>query len=56
MLAFVAHCELEIEQLDTKTVFLHRDLDETIYIKYLRRFIDKHKPDYVCLLKRSFMF
>ena len=33
MLAIVAHYDLELEQLDVKTAFLHGDLDEKIYMK-----------------------
>jgi hypothetical protein len=32
MLAIVALFDLELEQLDVKTAFLHGDLDEEIYI------------------------
>ena len=32
MLAVVVHYDLELEQLDVKTVFLHGDLDENIYM------------------------
>ncbi|KAM1689773.1 hypothetical protein TB2_031037 [Malus domestica] len=32
MLAFVAQFDLELVQLDVKTTFLHRDLDEEIYM------------------------
>lgn len=32
MLALVAHFDLELEQMDVQTAFLHGDLDETIYM------------------------
>jgi hypothetical protein len=32
MLAIVALFDLELEQLDVKTAFLHGDLDEEIYM------------------------
>lgn len=32
ILALVAQYDLELEQMDTKTIMLHCDLDETIYI------------------------
>jgi len=32
LLALVAQYELDLDQLDVKTVFLHGDLDEDIYI------------------------
>jgi len=33
LLAIVAHFNLELEQLDVKTAFLHGELEERIYIK-----------------------
>ena len=32
LLSLVAHGDLELEQLDVKTTFLHGDLDEEIYM------------------------
>ena len=32
LLALVAQCELDFDQLDVKTAFLHCDLDEEIYM------------------------
>ena len=52
MFAIVAHYDLELEQLDVKTAFLHGDLDEKIYMKQPAGFIDSHHPNYVSLLKR----
>jgi hypothetical protein len=45
--------DLEIEQMDLKTVFLHGDLEEEIYMKQLEEFVVKGKKDLVCKLKRS---
>jgi hypothetical protein len=45
--------DLEIEQMNLKTTFLHGDLEEEIYIKYLEGFIIKGKKDLECKLKRS---
>ena len=53
MLAIVVHFNLELEQLDVKTTFLHGELDEHIYMTQPSGFIDIHHPDYVCLLKKS---
>ena len=39
--------------MDVKTVYLHGDLDENIYMHQPVGFIDKNKPDHVCLLKKS---
>jgi hypothetical protein len=44
--------DLEIEQMDVKTTFLHADLEEEIYMKYLEGFVVKGKKDLVCKLKR----
>jgi len=33
VLALVAHLDLELEQLDVKTSFLHGDLEEQIYME-----------------------
>ncbi|KAK0589544.1 hypothetical protein LWI29_015643 [Acer saccharum] len=32
IMAFVAHFDLELHQMDVKTAFLNGDIDETIYI------------------------
>ncbi|CAA7024771.1 unnamed protein product [Microthlaspi erraticum] len=42
-----------IRQLDIKNAFLHGTLDETVYMHQPPGFVDKTKPDHVCLLKRS---
>ena len=43
---------LELEQLDIKTAFLHRELDEEIYMDQPEGFIVHGKEDHVCKLKR----
>lgn len=53
MLAAVTQLDLELEQLDVKTAFLHGNLEEKIYMKQPPGFIDKSHPDYVCLLNKS---
>lgn len=53
LLALVAHCDMELEQMDVKTAFLHGELEETIYMKQPDGFIKKGSEDKVCLLKRS---
>ncbi|KAL2519245.1 Reverse transcriptase Ty1/copia-type domain-containing protein [Abeliophyllum distichum] len=53
MFALVAHSNLEMEQLDVKTAFLHGGLDDKIYMNQSISFVDKHKSDHVCLLKKS---
>jgi hypothetical protein len=46
--------DLEIEQMDVKTLFLHGDLEEEMYMKQPEGFIVKGKKYLVCKLKRSF--
>ena len=53
LLALVAHYDMELEQLDVKTAFLHGDLDEEIYLKQPEGFINSSRPDYVCKLNKS---
>lgn len=53
MIAMTVVFELEMEQMDVKTTFLHGDLHETIYMKQPKGFVDKSKPDHACLLKKS---
>jgi len=49
----VAIKNLELEQLDVKTAFLHGDLEEQIYMKQPEGFEVVGKEDHVCLLKKS---
>jgi ATP-binding cassette subfamily B (MDR/TAP) protein 1 len=45
--------DLELEQLDVKTVFLHGELEEEIYMDQPKGFMVPGKEDLVCKLKRS---
>jgi hypothetical protein len=45
--------DLEIEKMDVKTMFLHGDLEEEIYVKQPKGFVVKGKKEQVCKLKRS---
>ena len=45
--------DLELEQSDVKTVFLHGELEEEIYMDQPEGFIVLGKEDLVCKLKRS---
>ncbi|KAG8473502.1 hypothetical protein CXB51_035665 [Gossypium anomalum] len=53
LLGIVAMRDLELEQLDVKTVFLHGELEEDIYMQQPEGFIVSEKEDYVCLLRNS---
>ncbi|KAG8502990.1 hypothetical protein CXB51_000989 [Gossypium anomalum] len=53
LLGIVAMHDLELEQLDVKTVFLHEELEEDIYMQQPESFIVSEKEDYVCLLRKS---
>ena len=53
VLGFAASLDLEIEQMDVKTAFLHGDLDKENYMEQLEGFTIKEKKDYVCKLKKS---
>ena len=45
--------DFEVEYTDVKTTFLHRDLEEKIYVKQPEGFAVKGKKEPVCKLKKS---
>jgi transposase InsO family protein len=53
VLSLAAKMNLEIEQLDVKTAFLHGDLEEEIYMEQPEGFSAKGKEHLVCRLKKS---
>ena len=53
LLSLVATKDLELEQLNVKTAFLHGNLEEQIYMKQPEGFEVAGKEDHVCLLKKS---
>ncbi|KAG8485819.1 hypothetical protein CXB51_019218 [Gossypium anomalum] len=53
LLGIVAMHDLELEQLDVKTIFLHGELEKDIYMQQPEGFTVLKKEDYVCLLKKS---
>ena len=53
MLSMVVHFDMELQQMDVKTAFLHGYLDEVIYMEQPEGYVDKKHPEKVCLLKRS---
>jgi len=52
-LAMVARLDMELEQMDTKTTFLHGKLNATIYMKQPTGFVKKGDEQNVCLVNRS---
>jgi hypothetical protein len=48
ILYIVVAFDLEVEQMDVKTTFLHGDLEEEIYMKQPEGFVVKGKKDLVC--------
>ncbi|GAA0151557.1 transmembrane signal receptor [Lithospermum erythrorhizon] len=53
VLGLVAYLDLEIEQFDVKTVFLHGDLEEDIFMEQPEGFKIKGKEDMIYILEKS---
>ena len=53
VLGLAARLNLEVEQLDVKTAFLHGDLEEEIYMEQPEGFKVKGKENLVCKLRKS---
>jgi len=53
LLAMVAMDNMELEQMDVKTAFLHGHIEEEIYMKQPDGFIARGKEGQVCKLKKS---
>jgi hypothetical protein len=53
LLALAVSYDLEVEQMDMKTTFLHGELKEEIFMKQPKGFVVEGREDMVCLLKRS---
>lgn len=53
LLGLVALFDMDLEQLDVKTAFLHGDLEEEIYMKQPEGFVVPGKEHLVCRLKKS---
>ena len=51
--SLAASLNLEVEQLDVKSAFLHGALEEEIYMEQPEGFKVKGKQDLVCRLKKS---
>ena len=53
ILSLVVVEDLHLEQLDVKTTFLHRDLEEEIYMQQPQGYEVKGKENLVCRLKKG---
>ena len=53
VLSIVPSMDLKVKHLDVKTMFLHGDLKEEIYMEQPEGFVKKGKENLVCRLKRS---
>jgi hypothetical protein len=53
IMALVAHYDLELHQMDVKTVFLNGDLEKNVYMTQPKGFIVEGKQSMVCRLKKS---
>ena len=53
LLALVALYDLELEQLDVKTTFLHGDLEEKKFMEQPEGFVQNRNKRFVCKLKKS---
>ena len=53
VLAITAVMNLELEQIDVKTTFLHSDLEEEIYMVQPEDFVEKDKEKLVYQLNKS---
>ncbi|GJS19310.1 putative ribonuclease H-like domain-containing protein [Tanacetum coccineum] len=54
-LAFAAHMNMVVYQMDVKTAFLNGNLREEVYVSQPDGFVDKDNPNHVYKLKKLFM-
>jgi len=52
-MTLIAHCDLELHQMDVKTAFLNGNIDETIYMVQLENFVSGDPKAMVCKLTKS---
>ena len=53
VLAMVAHLDMQLEQMDVNTTFLHGDLEEQIYMEQPEGFSQPGQKHLVCKLRKS---
>ncbi|GKB02606.1 retrovirus-related pol polyprotein from transposon TNT 1-94, partial [Tanacetum coccineum] len=53
LLAFAAHMNMVVYQMDVKTAFLNGNLQEEVYVSQPDGFVDKDNPNHVYKLKKS---
>ena len=53
IMALVAHYDLELHQMDVKTIFLNGDLEENVYMAQVKGFVMKEKKRMGRRLKKS---
>ena len=53
MLAIATYYDYEIWQIDVKTVFFNRNLEEEVYMSQPEGFVSSERPNQVCKLKKS---
>lgn len=52
-MALVVHFDLELYQMNVKTVFLNESLNEEIYIEQIECYSENNKSHLVCKFKKS---
>ena len=53
LLAIASHLNFKLYQMDVKSAFLNRMLQEEVYVEQSKGFVDPHRPDDVYRLKRA---
>ena len=53
LMSVVVKDDLELEQMDVKTAFLHGEIDQPLYMEQPEGYVHDENKDQVCLLKRA---